>query len=48
MNFGTVVISTVLVFGGIPSTKELICPFISNVLVAPSDVCANAFVDIVF
>jgi hypothetical protein len=46
MNFGTVVISTFLVFGGIPSTRELICPSISNVLPAPPEVCANAFFDI--
>jgi hypothetical protein len=49
MNFGTVVISTVFVFGGIPSTKEPICPSISNVSVAfavldeEEDVCATAF-----
>jgi hypothetical protein len=43
MNFGTVVISTVFMFGGIPSTREPICPFISNVSVGVlevEDVCA--------
>jgi hypothetical protein len=44
MNFGTVVISTVFVFGGIPSTREPICPSISNVSVAVlEDDCAAAF-----
>ena len=33
INFWTVPISTVLVFGGIPRTRELIAPFILNVLV---------------
>jgi hypothetical protein len=49
INFGTVVISTVFVFGGIPSTKEPICPSISNVSVAVAaseeeeDICAATF-----
>jgi hypothetical protein len=34
-------------FGGIPSTKEAICPSISNVLVAALEGCANAVFDIV-
>src|SRR5919197_4874263 len=52
INFCTVVISTVLVFGDIPRTRELIAPFILKVLVvigfgvavdvAVIVVCANA------
>jgi hypothetical protein len=33
INFGTIVISIVFLFGSIPSIKEPICPSISNVLV---------------
>lgn len=42
--FGTVVMSTVFVLGGIPRTKEPICPSISNVLVEAEeeDVCATS------
>src|SRR5919197_2196665 len=53
INFCTVVISTVLVFGDIPKTRELIAPFILKVLIvvgfgvvavdiAVVVVCANA------